>query len=168
MSNEEGLARVAPDSAVLFSRVLHELIGRLALAYRLFDVVWSDELLDETKRVLIREKPLSAEVAEKWVGFVRDAFPSGRVDTQDVPGDVDVSQLTNDPGDEHVCALAVAARADILLSSDTGYAVDALRARGVEVRDPDAFLVELAHREPGPIVAAVVEQAASWGGGRPL
>lgn len=56
---------------------------------RLFDLVWSDELLGETKRVLIERKPTSEAVAERWVSYLRDAFPDGRVDITDLPADVE-------------------------------------------------------------------------------
>ena len=45
--------RAVLDSDVILSRVLHDLMGRLAMRMRLFDLVWSDELLDEAKRKLV-------------------------------------------------------------------------------------------------------------------
>jgi hypothetical protein len=33
------------DSDIIFSRVLYELMGRVAAGLRLLDLVWSDELL---------------------------------------------------------------------------------------------------------------------------
>lgn len=44
------IPRAVLDSNVIFSRVLHELVGRAAGEARLFDLVWSDELLTEAKR----------------------------------------------------------------------------------------------------------------------
>jgi hypothetical protein len=52
------IPRLVIDTNVIYSRVLHELIGRLAREARVFDVVWSDELLAEAKRVLIANKPV--------------------------------------------------------------------------------------------------------------
>jgi hypothetical protein len=54
------------------------------------------------------------------------------------------------------------------LTADTGYEREALAARGVEVLDPDSFLLRLANREPSVIVTAVTEEAAAWGGGKPV
>lgn len=56
--------RAVLDADVIFSRVLHELMGRLATGARLFDLVWSEELLDEAKSSLIERKGLSTEAAE--------------------------------------------------------------------------------------------------------
>jgi predicted nucleic acid-binding protein len=46
--------RVVLDSDIIFSRVLHELTGRVAKRMRVLDLVWSDELLNEAKKKLIR------------------------------------------------------------------------------------------------------------------
>ena len=51
--------RAVLDANVIFSRVLHELIGRLAREARLFDLIWSEALLAEAKRALIDAKPTS-------------------------------------------------------------------------------------------------------------
>jgi len=66
--------RAVLDSNVIFSRVLHELLGRAAGEARLFDLVWSEELLTETKRALIEEKPTSDAVAERWVNQLSRAI----------------------------------------------------------------------------------------------
>jgi len=67
--------RAVLDTDVIFSRVLYELFGRLALQQRLLTLVWSDELLAEAERVLAARKPLPAAVAAQWVGYLREVFP---------------------------------------------------------------------------------------------
>lgn len=94
--------RAVLDADIIFSRVLHELIGRLAVGPRLFDLIWSDALLDEAKSALIRQKELSDEAAEAWVGHMRREFPEGRIDPVEVPDGLDLASLTRDPGDAHV------------------------------------------------------------------
>jgi len=133
--------RAVLDSSVIFSRVLHDLFGRLALQARLFDLVWSDELLGETKRVLIERKPTSEAVAERWVSYLRDAFPDGRVDITDLPAEVELTALTRDAKDQHVCALALAAHASLLITFDIGFDREALASFGVRLATPDEVLV---------------------------
>jgi len=70
--------RAVLDSDIIFSRVLHELIGRLAARLRLLDLFWSEELLAEAKRSLIHRKGLSDVTAQRWVDYLRQNFP--RVD----------------------------------------------------------------------------------------
>ncbi|MGH3048856.1 MAG: PIN domain-containing protein [Gaiellaceae bacterium] len=160
------LPRAILDSNVIFSRVLHELFGRVAGSLRLLDLIWSEELLAEAERVLIERKPLKPEQAARWVAYLRDAFPQGRVDPANV--ELDLSALSDDPGDEHVCALALAGQASYLFSFDRGYLRDALAARGVQVLTPDVFLTQAIEEEPAAFGTLLEEQAAVWGGGRPI
>lgn len=160
--------RAVLDADVIFSRVLHELMGRLAASVRLFDLVWSEELLGEAKSSLIERKGLTAEIAETWVGHMRREFPDGCVDISAAPEDVDLATMTRDPGDVHVCALAIAGSADLLFTFDRGYLKDPLRRHGVEVPGLDQFLVERCKEQPQAFARIVEAQAEVWTGGRPL
>lgn len=158
--------RAVLDSDVIFSRVLYELLGRLALQQRLLTLIWSEDLLAEAERVLTERKPLPAAVAAQWVGYLREAFPHERVDLSTVSPDVALTSLTSDSDDEHVCALAVAGGADLLLTFDRGYTHEHLRAHGVVVLDPDTYLTALLAEEPDAVLASVTAMARVWGGGR--
>jgi len=160
--------RTVLDTDVVFSRVLHELLGRIAAELRMLTLIWSNELISEIERVLIERKPMSPEAARRWAGYLRDAFPDERVDVTRLPPDVDLGQLTRDPGDEHVCALAIAGRADLLLTMDRGYLAPGLREHGIDVRKPDEFLTDVFVEEPVAVLDALRAQADVWGGGRPL
>lgn len=154
---------VVLDSSVLFSRVLHELFGRLALETGLFTIVYSDELLAETERVLIERKPVSRAAARRWVGFLTAAFPEGRTAIDAGAAAVDLSALTVDPDDEHVCALALTAAPATVITFDDGFIPNALAACEVTVAHPDAFLLAFSETSPDALVATVKRQAASWG-----
>jgi predicted nucleic acid-binding protein len=156
------------DTDIIFSRVLHDLFGRLALQLRRFDLLWSDELLAEARRKLIEEKALSSAVAERWVGLLAENFPVGQVEIADARAGLDFAALTVDPGDHHVCALAVAGGADYLITHDQGYLPDGLRAHGVEVVAPDDLLCRALGDQPQAVLDVLELQAADWGGGRPV
>ena len=47
------MPRAVLDTNVIFSRVLHELFGRLATTGNLLELIWSDDLVDETTRVRV-------------------------------------------------------------------------------------------------------------------
>lgn len=158
--------RAVLDADVIFSRVLYELLGRIALQQRLLTLIWSDELLAEAQRVLTARKPLPSAAAAQWVGYLREAFPRERVDLSTASSDVELRSLTSDPNDEHVCALALAGDADLLMTFDRGYARDELRAHGVAVLDPDTYLTALLGAEPDAVLASVTATARVWGGGR--
>lgn len=168
MSDARRVPRAVLDTDILFSRVLHDLFGRLALHLRRFDLLWSDELLAEAKRKLIEEKALTAVIAERWVGYLAESFPAGRVQIADAPAALNFAELTADPDDHHVCALAVAGDADYLITHDQGYARDGLRGHGVEVVAPDDLLCRAFDDQPQAVLDVLELQAGDWGGGRPV
>jgi predicted nucleic acid-binding protein len=146
----------------------YELFGRLAIEHEVLSLIWSDELLNEAQRVLVDRKPLPSPSAERWVSYLRTAFPDGHVDLATRTVEADLSSFTSDADDEHICALALAGEASLLLTLDHGYERAALAARGVEVAEPDEFLSGLLDEQPSVALAVVETQAAAWGGGRPV
>lgn len=164
----ERLPRAVLDSDVIYSRVLHELFGRIAAEARLLDLIWSEPLLAEAERVLVERKPVSPQVAARWVGHLRQAFPNGEVDIAGLDPTVDLATLTTDPDDRHVCALALAGEADYLLSFDRGYLREGLADYGIDVLSPDAFLSTMVDDEPEALRTVIAEQAAVWGGGKEI
>lgn len=156
------------DTDVIFSRVLHEMFGRLASELRLLTLIWSDELVAETERVLVERKPLKPAAARRWVGYLLEAFPDGRIDLASHRSTLDVSRMTSDPDDEHIAKLAIVGNADLLIAGDRGYDGAALQEHGVELQTPDTFLVAAFEAEPEPVLGVLHEQAGVWGGGRPI
>ncbi|MGH2904666.1 MAG: PIN domain-containing protein [Solirubrobacteraceae bacterium] len=152
------------DTNVVFSRVLHELLGRAANTGGLLELIWSDELVAETTRVLVEDKGLDRDRAQVWAGLIANVFPAGRVDISRIPPDLDLSTLTSDEGDHHICALAVAGAADCLLTFDKSFNRSALRALGIEVVEPDVFLSDAIDEDPDLFREILIEQATAWGG----
>jgi predicted nucleic acid-binding protein len=155
---------VVLDTNVVFSRVLHELLGRAGNTGGLLELIWSEELIAETTRVLIEEKGLDRERAEVWAGLMAEVFPAGRVDISQIPSDVDLSALTSDDDDQHICALAVAGGADCIVTFDKSFDTQALGVLGVDVATPDTFLCKAIDEEPELFREILVDQAAAWGG----
>ncbi len=162
-----GLPRAVLDSDIIFSRVLHDLLGRVAKRLGLLDLVWSEELLAEARRSLVEKKGLADEIAERWVAYLPQNFPDGGIDVAGVV-DVDVGTLTDDPEDRHVCELAIVSGADYLFTHDHGYLREALQRHGVEVTAPDRFLVVAFDAGPEGFLDLLERQAADWAGGRPI
>jgi predicted nucleic acid-binding protein len=128
--------RAILDADILYSRVLYEFMGRIATGMRELNLVWSDQLIDEATRVLRTRKGLPGDAAERWVSYLQTAFPAGRVDINDALADDTLSGLTNAPDDLHVCALAIASKADYLFTADRGYLRDKLANIGVTTMHP--------------------------------
>jgi predicted nucleic acid-binding protein len=165
--SRSGRPRAVLDADIIFSRVLHDLMGRTARDLRVLDLVWSEELLAETRRSLEMKKQLSPASAQRWVDYLPQNFPAGRIDL-DETATPDLETLTSDPSDIHVCALAVAAHADYLFTHDRGYLRDALERYGVRVTTPDEFLAPLMNTDAQGMLAVLARQANAWGGGRPV
>lgn len=158
--------RTVLDTTVLVARPIHQLLGTLGTD-GLFDVVWSDALLSELVDVLTRpvkeggrDWPVAA--ARAVAGYVRSGFPSGEV-APDVLAEhlMAAGELVNDPGDAHVVALALAARAATLVTANTGdYVTQDLLAAGIEVVPPDALLMRLYTELPDDVTLGVERQVA--------
>lgn len=56
MSRADPPPRAVIDADIIYSRVLHDLMGRVADDLGLPDLVWSQELLAEAKQALIERK----------------------------------------------------------------------------------------------------------------
>ncbi len=91
-----------------------------------------------------------------------------RIEIDQLPADVDLTTLTTDPGDHHICALAIAGHADLLLTFDQGYVSESLAEHGIQVLTPDAFLDTTLQESPDAIISAIQAQAEAWGGGRSI
>ncbi len=164
--NERRRPRAVLDADIIFSRVLHELMGRIAAELRLLDLFWSEQLLAEAQRSLVEKKQLSAESARRWVDYLRLGFPAGRIDLN--PRIPDARGLTRDPADAHVCALVVAARADYLFTHDRGYLCDGLSRHGVQVLAPDGFLTDALDFDTRGVLEILELQASTWAGGHAI
>lgn len=160
--------RAVIDSDIIFSRVLHELIGRVAKQMRLLDLVWSYELLTEAKRTLMQRKGLAEDVAQRWVDYLTGSFPDGETDITQVMSSAELSSLSDDPDDHHVCALAITSDSQYLFTHDRGYLSAPLAARGIEVIDPHMFLTAALQDQPQAMLDLLEQQARTWAGGRPI
>lgn len=154
--------RAVLDADIIYSRVLHDLMGRVAEDLRLLDLVWSEELLAEAKRSLIEKKGLTGEVAARWVDYLPQNFPAGATKVEAM-AITEAGSLTEDPDDRHVCALAIVSGADYLFTHDRGYLHEGLREHGVEVTAPDPFLAAEFEAEPQELLAVLERQASDWG-----
>lgn len=168
MSDRIALPRAVLDSDVIFSRVLQELLGRLATGPRLFTLIWSDELLAEVRSAPMRRKPVSAEIADRWVGYLSGSFPAERIDLRGRKLTPAVSTATTDPDDVHVCALAIAGRAELLITADRGYLADVLQRHRITVLKPDSILTTMLDQHEAAVLGVLDAQAAAWAGGRPV
>jgi hypothetical protein len=122
--------------------------------------VWTDELLDEWERVIVREGRRSPETARSVTEAVRRFFGSTRIgpDTHrslvgSVPGP--------DPDDRaHTAACAFGGATVLLTRNVRDFPIDFLARHGVAVCSADTYLTGLLRRRPAAFVETVERMAA--------
>lgn len=155
------MQRVLVDTSVLFPFSVMDLF--LALTEdAVHHVLWTDDLLDEWERVIVRERQRTSETetAASVTAAIREFFADGRVERaayrhliDRMPGD--------DPDDHPHMAAAVAAEADAIVTANLAdFPAEPLAALGVRVVGPDDYLCELMVEHPREIVATLVRMAA--------
>lgn len=152
------MRRVYVDTSVLFPFSVMDLF--LALAEdSIHHVLWTDELLDEWERVIVREHQRTPESAAAVTNAIREFFDDTRIEPTLYRGRI--STMPGSDHDDHVhSAAAIAAGADALITWDkAGFPPKELAELGLRVLDPDTYLVELLD-ELGNDVIVTVEQLA--------
>lgn len=141
------------DANVLYPFALRDTLLRAAAA-GLYQVRWSDKILDETTSNLVANGIVTAQQASRLRAAMSTAFPEARV-----VGYHDLlPTMTNDPKDRHVAATAVKAGASVIVTLN-------LRdfrplPKDLHAKTPDQFLLELLEQEPQAMLRIVREQAA--------
>lgn len=125
------------DADVLHPHVAVDLLLRLA-ERRLFQPAWSEEILEEVHRSLIRRGFDPARIARR-LDVMREQFPEAM--TAEVGRFLAAVPAAVDPRDHHVVAAAFAARADAIVTRNVrDFAPTQLIGLGIEVQSLDAFL----------------------------
>ncbi len=153
--------RVFLDANVLFPDSVRDTLLRAAEA-GLVQIYWSEQVLEEMRRnlVLVRKRPEDPVAREAWaarlVSMMRQAFPSAVVTGYEhlLPA------MRNDPGDRHVVAAALAARAEVIVTNNLKHFRKEDLPPGMEAQAADAFLQNLFDLEPRVMLAVLRKQAA--------
>ncbi len=141
------------DDAILCDYVL-ELADR-----RLFRPLWSDDVLFELSKNLVKNGEKPALVAKR-VSTMERYFADARVE-----GYADlIPTMTNDEKDRHVLAAAVRGGAEVLVTFNTKhFPVSALEPFDLEVVHPDDFLLDQLDLHNAPTLRALLELVEGYG-----
>lgn len=132
---------VVLDANVLYPFSLRDLLLRLA-EQELYDVVWSERILDETTRSLIEDHQVTEEQATRLTEAMRRAFPEAAQDLDAIA--VIEPTMPNHENDRHVLAAAVVSGAEGIVTFDRKHFPDAvIEPLGKQALDPDDFLCTL-------------------------
>jgi predicted nucleic acid-binding protein len=150
--------RVFVDTNVLFPFSVMDLM--LALTEDgVHDVMWTQALLAEWERVIVRAQRRSAASAATITSAIREYFTDSEVPEsayvhliEQMPG--------KDPDDRVHMAAAVAGRATAIVTWNLAdFPPEALASHGVRVCTPDDYLCGLLDAWPGEILDIVVRMA---------
>jgi predicted nucleic acid-binding protein len=119
---------------------------------------YSAEILEEVRRNLVEKQRLSTEAAQRTIDRLR-TFPHKEI--------IDTSReliplLAADPEDSHVLAVAIRAKADVIVTINVRHFPPAvLSAFQIQAQSPNEFLANLFGESPGLVTQIITEQAAA-------
>ena len=146
--------RVVVDACVLIPLTLCDTLLRAANA-NLFQLYWSAEILEETRRNLVAKIGLSEDNAARRCDFMRTYFREAMV-TDYEPY---IDAMKNDPKDRHVAAAALKAGAQVIVTNNLRDFHDL--PDGIEAQSPDEFLCNLFGLAPNRTTELIRQQAAA-------
>jgi len=147
------------DASVLYPSDLRNFLMHLALTGR-FRAKWSAAVHEEWICALLRRRPdLSREKLERTRRLMdlhaADALVTGY---EHLIADLRLP----DPGDRHVLAAAMHARADVIVTANLRhFPVNILSRFGIEPQHPDRFILSLLDTAPGPVAGAARDHRES-------
>lgn len=153
------MARIFIDTNVLFPFSVMDLMPALT-ENAVHEIVWTERLLGEWERVIVREQQRSPDAAAAIAETVREFFGDSRVDEASYAALL--PEITGpDPDDCHHMAAAIASGATCLVTWNRSDFPDGqLSQHGVMVVDPDSYLCGLLDESPEEVEATIVRMAA--------
>lgn len=147
--------KVLLDTNVLFPAALCDTLLRVADA-GLYQLYWSEEILQELERALIREQECTEAGAKRRVTQMKTYFPAAMVrDYEHL-----VEAMRNDEGDRHVAGAAVAAGVQVIVTSNLRHFRREDLPPNIEAQSPDEFLTSLLSLRPDAVMHILRGQAA--------
>jgi predicted nucleic acid-binding protein len=152
--------RAVLDACVLIPMPLADTLLRMAEAPRLYLPKWSQAIMDEVTRNLVKKWNMEPEKARRREEELRRHFPEAWVEGFEPL----INVMTNDPKDHHVLAAAVRSHSELIVTYNRRDFPDAsVRPWEIEVQGPSTFLRGIYDLEPGLFVHKLHEQAGAIG-----
>jgi len=146
------------DACVLVPAGLRDTLLRLAETPRLYVPKWSEEILAEVERTLVRKLGKTKEQAAYLIGQLTCAFPESVVkECQSIE-----AALNNHEKDRHVLAAAIGCSAQTIVTFNLKhFPADILKQYDVEPLHPDEFLVNQFYLDDALVTKKFTEQATA-------
>ena len=147
--------KVVLDACVLYPFTIRDVLLEAA-ASAFYQVYWSETILDEALRNLIKDGRMTEEQTAKLSATMRRAFPEAQVTDYESL----IPSMRNDKKDRHVVAAAVKAGAQVIVTSNKRDFYDL--PSGIEVQTPDEFLSNLFDLDPPRMVSVLSRLAQRY------
>jgi hypothetical protein len=145
--------RCVLDASVLYQELLRNLLLWIAAEGGL-DPCWTERILDETHRNLIKDCVIAPEQWDRLRAAMLRSFPDAMLD-QATAKEIE-HEMPNDEKDRHVLAAAVANGIELVITSNLRHFKRAdLERVGKQAISPDQLLCELIETEPAIVHAAM-------------
>jgi hypothetical protein len=144
---------VVVDANVLFPLTLRDTVLRAA-ALDLFQLRWSEEILDEMERNLVSTGTMCEDKASRLRTTMEKFFPEAMVTGHETL----IAAMQNHVKDRHVVAAAVKAGAQVVMTANIKDF--APLPDGIEAQSPDEFLCNLFDLNPLVFIEMLREQSA--------
>lgn len=152
----KSLLKAVIDACVLFQAAVRDTLLRAAEA-RLYQVYWSDIILEEISRNLIETGRMNRQDVQRLLAVMRQFFPKATVRGFEYL----IPEMTNDEKDRHVLAAAVEVGANFIVTSNLKDFPDpTLLPYDINALSPDEFLMYLFAETPEIMICIVTQQAA--------
>jgi predicted nucleic acid-binding protein len=145
--------KVVLDANIIYPFTLRDTLLRAAAA-GLYQVYWSEEILDEATRNLVARGITTEAQATRLRTAMAAAFPEALVTGYEPL----VGGMRNQEKDRHVAAAAVRAGAQVVVTANMRDFENL--PEGLEAQTPDDFLCNLLDLDPEMMVEIVRSQAA--------
>lgn len=137
--------RVVLDACVLANYGVANLLLLLAEKPRLYLPVWSEEILEETKRTQLDKLGWNDSIVKSFHSELRRVFPESLVENFDHL----IPFCTNNEKDRHVLACAIHCKAEEILTFNLkDFPQDALSRWKIRAKHPQEYLLTLFDLEP--------------------
>lgn len=141
--------RVLIDACVLYPSILRSIL--LGVADKgLFTPLWSDRIIEEWRHAAMRNHDEAEATIE--IALMRSKWRDAVVEVDKIDPDLHLP----DDNDVHVLQAALNGKADELLTANLkDFPTNVLTGHGLIRREPDEFLVELAHSNRAYVLEVV-------------
>ncbi len=157
-----------PFSAIYDANVLYPFEVRdilmVAARTRVFALYWTDAILEECKRNLVKDGRVSEENMDRMINDMKRLYPKATIPLTSYESLIPVMQ--NNPKDRHVLAAAVSKKIDVIVTWNINdFPSDALDPHEIEAQIPDEFVRHVLDLAPSTFMYYFrkrVEERIKW------